>query len=137
MHRCTISDQSIELIRRYLAVDPVTEENPVTIEIASGGDFDLPFVFCDNRLRSRLTVPPNALSNGHNEFRQSLPIFAYRDQILNVIKDNRVCVISSETGSGKTTQVPQFILEDSTAHGHECRIICTQPRRLAATSIAA
>lgn len=40
------------------------------------------------------------------------------------------------SGSGKTTQVPQYILEESTKQNQPCRIICTQPRRLAATSIA-
>lgn len=39
-------------------------------------------------------------------------------------------------GSGKTTQVPQYIMEECTQQNRECRIICTQPRRLAATSIA-
>lgn len=39
-------------------------------------------------------------------------------------------------GSGKTTQVPQYIMEEYCQWNRECRIICTQPRRLAATSIA-
>lgn len=39
-------------------------------------------------------------------------------------------------GSGKTTQVPQYILEQCAYTNKPCRIICTQPRRLAATSIA-
>lgn len=136
MHRYAFSNQSIERITRYLAVDPVTEDNSIAREIVAGGSVDTP-IFGYNRTQLRLTIPPNVRSNVHNEFRQSLPIHAYRDQILNVIKDNQVCVISGETGSCKTTQVPQYILEDSMVHGRECRIICTQPRRLAATSIAA
>lgn len=45
-------------------------------------------------------------------------------------------VVSGDTGSGKTTQVPQYLLEDANRTGQHCRIICTQPRRLAAISIA-
>lgn len=44
--------------------------------------------------------------------------------------------IQPKPGSGKTTQVPQYILEEYAKHQAGCRIICTQPRRLAATSIA-
>lgn len=47
-----------------------------------------------------------------------------------------ICLVFCFEGSGKTTQVPQYIMEQYTQANRECRIICTQPRRLAATSIA-
>ena len=49
---------------------------------------------------------------------------------------SRVLVISGDTGCGKTTQVPKYILEHGNANGHEVNIICTQPRRIAASNIA-
>nr|CAD7395571.1 unnamed protein product [Timema cristinae] len=69
-------------------------------------------------------------------FRQSLPISSMRDEIINVINNNQVVVISGDTGCGKTTQVPQFILEHCQEVGKPCRIICTQPRRLSAVSVS-
>ncbi|KAM3874374.1 LOW QUALITY PROTEIN: 3'-5' RNA helicase YTHDC2-like [Diretmus argenteus] len=47
-----------------------------------------------------------------------------------------VVLVVGETGSGKTTQIPQFLLDDCSRTGTPCRIFCTQPRRLAAISIA-
>jgi ATP-dependent helicase HrpA len=61
-----------------------------------------------------------------------LPISARRDELLEVIRDHQVVVVAGETGSGKTTQLPKLCLE----LGRE-RIAHTQPRRLAARTVAA
>ncbi|KAK7398828.1 hypothetical protein VNO78_10001 [Psophocarpus tetragonolobus] len=72
------------------------------------------------------------------EFRRSLPAFKAKDAFLRVISDNQVVVVSGETGCGKTTQLPQYILESEigAARGAECNIICTQPRRISAMSVS-
>lgn len=72
------------------------------------------------------------------EFRRKLPSYQMREEIVSVIESNQVVVISGETGCGKTTQVPQFILDDYLAKGRgaECKILCTQPRRISAISVA-
>ena len=58
-------------------------------------------------------------------------------QLLDAIAANQVVLIAGETGCGKTTQVPQYLLEESLAAGAHCRIMCSQPRRLSAVSVAA
>jgi hypothetical protein len=58
-------------------------------------------------------------------------------QILQTVEENQVTLIVGETGCGKTTQVPQYILESHWAVGKRCRIICSQPRRLSTISVAA
>ncbi|XP_022027581.1 DExH-box ATP-dependent RNA helicase DExH7, chloroplastic isoform X2 [Helianthus annuus] len=70
--------------------------------------------------------------------RATLPIAELKGEILHRLKDNDVLVICGETGCGKTTQVPQFILDDMIEQGHGgiCNIVCTQPRRIAAISVA-
>ncbi|XP_048584251.1 3'-5' RNA helicase YTHDC2 [Nematostella vectensis] len=81
-------------------------------------------------------VPPTTCENELTAFRKSLPIWEQRQDIIKCIKDNQVILVSGETGSGKTTQVPQFILEYSAQVSSPCRIICTQPRRISAMSVA-
>ncbi|KAH9685259.1 DExH-box ATP-dependent RNA helicase DExH7 [Citrus sinensis] len=65
--------------------------------------------------------------------RAALPIATLKSDILQLLKEKDVLVVCGETGSGKTTQVPQFILDDmiESGHGGHCNIICTQPRRIA------
>ncbi|KAF9582903.1 hypothetical protein BGW38_010606 [Lunasporangiospora selenospora] len=70
--------------------------------------------------------------------RAGLPISQYTDEITAKIHDNDVIVLVGQTGCGKTTQLPQIILEDfiRRRQGGVCNIICTQPRRIAAISVA-
>ena len=65
---------------------------------------------------------------------KSLPILGKKEEIVSLIERNQVVVIAGETGSGKTTQIPKMCLESG--RGREGKIGCTQPRRIAATSIA-
>jgi pre-mRNA-splicing factor ATP-dependent RNA helicase DHX16 len=67
--------------------------------------------------------------------RRSLPVYAYREKFLQAVNDHQVLILVGETGSGKTTQIPQYLHEDGwTKKG---KIACTQPRRVAAMSVAA
>ncbi|VDM39928.1 unnamed protein product [Toxocara canis] len=75
-----------------------------------------------------------ALEKSMREQREYLPVFAVRQKVLNVIRDNSVVIIVGETGSGKTTQLSQYLLEDG--YGNAGMIGCTQPRRVAAMSVA-
>ncbi|CAD7090916.1 unnamed protein product [Hermetia illucens] len=85
----------------------------------------------------------NADSSGKSDFsrkktileqRRYLPVFAVRQELLNVIRENSVVIIVGETGSGKTTQLTQYLHEDG--YSKFGMIGCTQPRRVAAMSVA-
>ncbi|KAJ8917644.1 hypothetical protein NQ315_005091 [Exocentrus adspersus] len=68
------------------------------------------------------------------EQRQSLPIYKLKEELRKAVTDNQILIVIGETGSGKTTQITQYLAEAGfTARG---RIGCTQPRRVAAMSVA-
>ncbi|KAI0372213.1 P-loop containing nucleoside triphosphate hydrolase protein [Pilatotrama ljubarskyi] len=70
------------------------------------------------------------------QMRKSLPIYKYRDQLLEVIKEHQVLIVVAEGGSGKSTQIPQYLHEAGyTAKG--MKVGCTHPRHVAAMSVAA
>lgn len=71
-----------------------------------------------------------------SEKRAKLPIASYKDPITSAVDSHQVVLIAGETGCGKTTQVPQFILDHMWNQGKSCKILCTQPRRISATSVA-
>jgi HrpA-like RNA helicase len=72
------------------------------------------------------------------EKRAQLPVYQVREQLLQTLSHGHCAVLSGDTGCGKTTQVPQFLLEHEieSGRGAACNIICTQPRRIAAMSVA-
>ncbi|KYG47320.1 hypothetical protein M433DRAFT_133072 [Acidomyces richmondensis BFW] len=70
--------------------------------------------------------------------RQMLPAWQLRDAIVASVMANQVTIISGETGSGKSTQTVQFVLDDliQQGYGEQANIICTQPRRISALGLA-
>ncbi|XP_061666478.1 ATP-dependent RNA helicase DHX8 isoform X2 [Syngnathoides biaculeatus] len=68
------------------------------------------------------------------EQRESLPIYKLKEQLIQAVHDNQILIVIGETGSGKTTQITQYLAEAGyTTRG---KIGCTQPRRVAAMSVA-
>lgn len=80
------------------------------------------------------SAPLNPAAQAIQEQRKQLPIYLGRDALIEEIKKNDVTVLLGETGSGKTTQVPQYLLESGLAGNR--MIAVTQPRKVAATSLA-
>ncbi|KAL0740756.1 hypothetical protein Bca4012_082269 [Brassica carinata] len=72
-----------------------------------------------------------------SKLRSRLPITSFRDAITSAVESNQVILISGETGCGKTTQVPQYLLDHMWSSKREsCKIVCTQPRRISAMSVS-
>uniref|UniRef100_A0ABD2WY70 RNA helicase n=1 Tax=Trichogramma kaykai TaxID=54128 RepID=A0ABD2WY70_9HYME len=89
------------------------------------------------RLNNSIPQVPSLKTNADVlNFRNSLTVVSKKKELLDMIENNSCVVIIGETGCGKTTQIPQFILEDYQQKKQPCRIICTQPRRLSAVSVA-
>ncbi|XP_043285396.1 probable pre-mRNA-splicing factor ATP-dependent RNA helicase mog-4 [Venturia canescens] len=70
------------------------------------------------------------------ETKKSLPIYPFKNDLIQAIKNHQVLIIEGETGSGKTTQIPQYLYEAGFTDDGKL-IGCTQPRRVAAMSVAA
>jgi pre-mRNA-splicing factor ATP-dependent RNA helicase DHX15/PRP43 len=68
--------------------------------------------------------------------RRDLPVHVQRDEFLELYQKSQILVFVGETGSGKTTQIPQFVLFDDLPHLNGKMVACTQPRRVAAMSVA-
>merc|ERR550534_2240860 len=72
------------------------------------------------------------------QVREKLPACINQKKVMKAINKSQVVVISGDTGCGKSTQVPQFILDDAIlkGKGSSCNIVCTQPRRISAVGLA-
>ncbi len=70
--------------------------------------------------------------------RKTLPIYPYRDELIAAVREHQTLIIVGETGSGKTTQITQYLYEAGFC-GEDGKLMigCTQPRRVAAMSVAA
>jgi pre-mRNA-splicing factor ATP-dependent RNA helicase DHX38/PRP16 len=112
------------------------EEDIDTAEFTANGDIDYKK---SGQYATALAKKSEAVSDfakykTMKEQREYLPVFSVREELMRIIKDSRVIIIVGETGSGKTTQLTQYLHEDGyTDYGV---IGCTQPRRVAAVSVA-
>jgi HrpA-like RNA helicase len=66
-------------------------------------------------------------------FKAALPMYARKIDILNEIQEHQVLLVIGETGSGKSTQLPQYVLD---IPAFDKKIACVEPRKLAATTLA-
>ncbi|KAM4710439.1 3'-5' RNA helicase YTHDC2 [Discoglossus pictus] len=141
---CNLTHNTKHAVRSLIQRFPVTnkERTELLPKTERGNVFA---VEAENREMSKTSgrlnngIPQVPVKRGESEFdsfRQSLPVFEKHEDIVKIIKDNKVVLIVGETGSGKTTQIPQFLLDDCNKNGIPCRIFCTQPRRLAAIAVA-
>ncbi|EYU42417.1 hypothetical protein MIMGU_mgv1a026582mg, partial [Erythranthe guttata] len=80
--------------------------------------------------------PKVSLSPQHEEIRRSFPIYKLKNELVQAVHDNQVLVVIGETGSGKTTQLTQYLADTGKYTTDGKKIGCTQPRRVAAISVA-
>lgn len=112
----------------YAGLDPMAQ----ALEERLDGEVETPSW---KKLQAKATYGKRTMLS-MTEQRQSLPVFAMRAEIVSAVKQNQFLVIVGETGSGKTTQIVQYLAEEG--FGAAGKMIgCTQPRRVAAVSVAA
>ncbi|CAK8536889.1 unnamed protein product [Lathyrus sativus] len=101
----------------------------IKASLMDGDDFEQKIALEKSRAKS-------SVLEALQQERKNLPIYSFRDELLRSVRDHQIIVIVGETGSGKTTQIPQYLHEAGyTKDGR--MIACTQPRRVAAMSVAA
>ncbi|KNC85790.1 hypothetical protein SARC_02053 [Sphaeroforma arctica JP610] len=120
-------------IGKVMGVKETEEEDPGNKE-GQEENFKAESQFADHMQTKNVAVSHFAMSKTVKQQRQFLPIYSVREQLLQIVRDNQIVVIVGETGSGKTTQLTQYLHEEG--YGKFGMIGCTQPRRVAAMSVA-
>ena len=100
-------------------------------EELENGHIKQPIISARERLHQTLVQKARSLKT----VRHSLPIYQHREPLMAAIREFPVLIVVGETGSGKTTQLPQYLFEDGYTGGGKL-IGCTQPRRVAAMAVA-
>lgn len=141
----TLSQNTLYFIRSLLQRFPISKKERIDIQpneksgisVSAEPDNSYDKNRASGRLNNGIPMVPRRRSPSElDSFRCSLPVYEHQEEIIQIIKKNRVVLVLGETGSGKTTQIPQFLLDDCSKNGESCRIFCTQPRRLAAIAVA-
>ncbi|KZT11997.1 pre-mRNA splicing factor [Laetiporus sulphureus 93-53] len=122
-----------EIVEDYEYVFDESQTIKFVLESTMGGEGNMS---AKDKLLQQQIEAAEQRAQSIEETRKSLPIHTYREELLEAIKAHQVLIVVAETGSGKTTQLPQYLHEAGyTANG--MKIGCTQPRRVAAMSVAA
>ena len=87
---------------------------------------------------TQLTNPATqaAIAAPHRPFSAGLPVWQAKPHFVRMVQEHQTTILVGETGSGKTTQVPQFMLDAIGPSPKGKMVACTQPRRVAAMSVA-
>ncbi|CAD8158935.1 unnamed protein product [Paramecium pentaurelia] len=121
---------------KVMNLDRKKEQDPDRHLLNEDGDYDF-------KASSRYQTALQRVTQGQSDFarnktikeqREYLPVFHCRSELVQLLHDNRVSIIVGETGSGKTTQLTQYLYEEG--YTNTGVIGCTQPRRVAAVSVA-
>ena len=88
------------------------------------------------RLQLHERINSASYQSGIGAQRAALSIASIREEILETVKKNQITIICAAAGSGKTTQIPQYILDDAIENEQPCCLAVTQPRRISAVSVA-
>uniref|UniRef100_A0A8C9ZK22 RNA helicase n=1 Tax=Sander lucioperca TaxID=283035 RepID=A0A8C9ZK22_SANLU len=142
-----LSHNSLYFIRSLLQRFPISNKERIDMQPSNKRSGNILQLFpldgsCDRtrasgRLNNGIPMVPRRRSPSElDSFRRSLPVHERQKEIIQLIRENKVVLVMGETGSGKTTQIPQFLLDECSRNGEPCRIFCTQPRRLAAIAVA-
>ncbi|XP_034402370.1 3'-5' RNA helicase YTHDC2 isoform X1 [Cyclopterus lumpus] len=140
-----VSHNSLYFIRSLLQRFPISNKeridmqpiNKSAMSVAAEPDSSCERSRASGRINNGIPMVPRRRNPSELDgFRSSLPVHERQDEIIQLIGENRVVLVVGETGSGKTTQIPQFLLDECSRNGDPCRIFCTQPRRLAAIAVA-
>ncbi|KNC96237.1 uncharacterized protein SPPG_08391 [Spizellomyces punctatus DAOM BR117] len=103
------------------------------VQLHVGGD-DEPFAE-EEPLPESHSATNSSPSTPRTTSAESLPIDAYREEILRKVRSDRVTIIHGETGCGKSSRLPVMLLEDANERGERCKIYISQPRRIAVTGL--
>jgi pre-mRNA-splicing factor ATP-dependent RNA helicase DHX38/PRP16 len=111
------------------------EEEQVEVDLQEDNvEYKKPEKFSDHMKSTSQAASEFSKNNTIQEQRTLLPVFSVREELMEIIRENQVVVVVGETGSGKTTQMTQYLYEEG--YGKWGMIGCTQPRRVAAMSVA-
>ena len=143
--------EELRCIRQMVeATENETENKELSLPTINPKDDDIK-ANCATDIKSRVeigVVDATALSNlwatkasspAYNEMlksRMTLPIWNYKSELLQAIESHQVIIVCGETGCGKSTQLPAYVLENELSNGRSCKIYCTEPRRISAISLA-
>ncbi|XP_071743845.1 3'-5' RNA helicase YTHDC2 isoform X2 [Lepeophtheirus salmonis] len=145
-----ISIESQKLLKEVLNQFPLTERERQDLTPLSEREKN-PYIPFETRVYSRTvsklksSVPlippkPSPLKRENQSYiqetTQKLPIHNFKDLIMSSIDTHQVCLVTGPTGCGKTTQIPQYLLECASDTQNHVRIVCTEPRRFAVLSTA-
>ncbi|XP_018589914.1 3'-5' RNA helicase YTHDC2 isoform X2 [Scleropages formosus] len=145
MMKISLCHNSKNVICSFLQRFPVTNKEHTELLLCTERCPSVPMEADSGRDRNRTSgrlnngipqIPLQRVLTEFDSFRSSLPVYEHQEEIVSTVKESRVVLIVGETGSGKTTQIPQFLLDDCHKRGIPVRMFCTQPRQLAAIAVA-